>query len=144
MLPTIWALKHFAMRVFDDLGLLYNMQGRRLEAEETCARSLNAFEQWLGPTSYFTTTMVLRMAVVLKLQGILVNAQTLYSRALHNYQALFGSDDSKTLDLEANFKAVEKAIFGRVCVASSSHCASGDEVSATSLDVVDTKTQHGR
>ncbi len=86
----------------NNLGVLYLVQGRLVEAEEMYRRALTGYEKTLGPDHISTLNTVNNLGVLYRVQGRLVEAKEMYRRALTGYEKTLGPDLTSTLDTVNN------------------------------------------
>jgi tetratricopeptide (TPR) repeat protein len=66
----------------NDLGPIYDQQGKLAEAEAMCRRALAGKEKALGPEHMSTLSIVHNLGLLYYKQGNLPEAETMYRRAL--------------------------------------------------------------
>jgi len=81
-----------------NLGVLFDNQGKLLEAEHMYQRTLQGYEKAYGPDHIETLDTLNNLGILYKDQGKLVLAEQIYQRALQGYEKAYGPDHINTLD----------------------------------------------
>ncbi|KAH0837138.1 Pfs, NB-ARC and TPR domain protein [Fonsecaea pedrosoi] len=86
----------------NDLGGLYNVQGKLVEAEKMFVRALQGFEKVLGPDYILTLDTVNNLGLFYNAHGKLVEAEKMFVRALQGFKKALGPDHILTLNTVNN------------------------------------------
>ena len=86
----------------NNLGILYNNQGRMAEAEAMHLRALQGKEKALGPEHMSTLNTVSNLGVLYNNQGRMVEAEAMYLRALQGKEKAWGPEHISTLETVNN------------------------------------------
>ena len=86
----------------NNLGILYQDQGKLREAEDMYVRALVGTEKALGPEHTSTLDTVDNLALIYRDQGKLREAEDLHLRALAGYEKALGPEHTRTLDIVNN------------------------------------------
>jgi CHAT domain-containing protein/Tfp pilus assembly protein PilF len=92
--------------VLDNLGRIYQAQGKYAEAEPLYLHSLRIYEKTSGPDSRFVATVLNNLGVLYKEQSRYVEAESLYLRSLAIREKIFGPSDPAVATLLNNLGAV--------------------------------------
>ncbi|KAK7177365.1 NB-ARC and TPR domain protein [Paraphaeosphaeria sporulosa] len=84
------------------LGMLYAAQGKLAEAEAMYSRTLQGYEEALGPKHTSTLMTVNNLGNLYADQGKLAEAEAMYSRALQGYEEALGPKHTSTLQTVNN------------------------------------------
>jgi tetratricopeptide (TPR) repeat protein len=85
------------LREVNDLGGLYRIHGKLVQAENMYQRALKGYERTLGLEHISTLDTVSKLGNIYELQNKLAEAKEMYQRALQGYEKLLGSNHASTL-----------------------------------------------
>ena len=92
-------MKHTStLDTVNNLGLLYQNQGRMKEAEEMHVRALRGIEEAWGPKHTSTLDTVNNLGALYWKQGRIKEAEEMYVRALRGKEEAWGPKHTSTLD----------------------------------------------
>jgi tetratricopeptide (TPR) repeat protein len=89
-----------------NLGLLYQDQGKLVEAEQMYERALHGFNEVLGPKHTSTLMTVGNLGIVYEALGKLNEAEQEYMRALQGYEEELGPKHMFTLKMVGNLGSI--------------------------------------
>ncbi|KUJ16015.1 uncharacterized protein LY89DRAFT_101127 [Mollisia scopiformis] len=81
---------------YHNLGILYSVQGKLVEAEQMYQRALQGYEKAWGLEHTSTLDTINNLGLLYKKQGKLVEAEQMYQRALQGYEKAIGPDNITT------------------------------------------------
>jgi tetratricopeptide (TPR) repeat protein len=90
------------LQTVNNLGILYQHQGKLVEAEQMYERAMRGKEEALGLHHMSTLTTVNNLGALYYSQGKLAEAEQMYERALRGYEEALGTNHSSTLDIVNN------------------------------------------
>jgi tetratricopeptide (TPR) repeat protein len=92
----------------NNLGNLYNTQGKLAKAEQMYLQVLKGYEKVLGHEHTSTLAIVNNLGALYTTQGKLAEAEQMYQRALTGYEKALGSELTLTLDTVNNLGTLYK------------------------------------
>ena len=112
---------HFALRLgltdhpdtamsLNNLAMLYQIQGKYLEAEPLLRRALEIYEQQLGADHPDTAMSLNNLAMLYQTQGKYLEAEPLLRRALEIYEQVLGANHPDTQVIRGNYVALQHAL----------------------------------
>lgn len=96
MLRCLGSDHTLTLRTVNNLGLLYEDQGKLAEAEEMYQRALQGYEKALGPDHTSTLSIINNLTPIYADQGKLVEAEEMLQRALQECEKAIGPENIST------------------------------------------------
>jgi len=93
---------------YHKLGLLYDSQGKLVEAEQMYQQALQGYEKTYGPDHTNTLDIINNLGVLYDSQGKLLEAEQMYQRALQGYEKAYGPNHINTLNIINNLGVLYK------------------------------------
>jgi tetratricopeptide (TPR) repeat protein len=95
----------------NNLGILYQDQGKLALAEQMCERALQGYEKALGAEKITTYLPVLntlwKLSSLFEERTDLAKARIMYSKALAGYEKVVGPNHPKSLKLQDSLRALD-------------------------------------
>jgi Tetratricopeptide repeat len=94
--------------IVNNLGTLYNTQGKLAKAEQMYLQVLKDYEKMLGREHTSTLAIVNNLGALYTTQGRLTKSEQMYQRALSGYEKGLGREHTSTLAIVNNLGALTR------------------------------------